>query len=475
MALVTVQILLEEPLKCGKCDSLFIKLNDPSLLLVNDGVPVEDIKQFITGEVVEFEEVSPPGSCDIVYRYTLQYDDALLLDPGDPLDACDIERVCCADCLLEFILELDFTHTLVSPECGQLVFTTPTGDVNNITILTCANLPITGDGTSGNPLDILISADPNNILTLGGDSGLYVTAHIVETITTLVDNVDNTFTYTSEDATVTIFDAAHQLSEPVARTVRLTRPDGTFDDVPLDFDHTLTEPVENTVRLTRPDGTFDEVIISGDAETITTLVDNTNNSFTYTSEDATVTVFDAEHSFTSPVANTFRLTRPNGDFQEASVIFPAEHDSSSFAVGFVDTATPWAFTNAAPFLSDIAGPLIISAPASRGMLFRVEYSFRPNYIFEPSEDSQITVEVQVSEDLAAFATISSFLYRMLNPAGTSQSLTFPISESMFHAIAAGGSKNLRARLRVTSPNPAVTSQIAGITGGLSAFGSTTDP
>ena len=169
------------------------------------------------GEVVEFEEVFAPGSCNPLFQYTISYEDAQLLDPDFVFSACDVKRVCCADCLLEFVNELDANHSINSLECGELILLRPDGTIDTATIETCTQLPIQGTGLTGDPIDLLLSTDPGNQLVLGGDSGLFYE----ETLTTLADNADNTFTYTSEDSTVTVFDVAHQLSEPVSGTVRL--------------------------------------------------------------------------------------------------------------------------------------------------------------------------------------------------------------------------------------------------------------
>src|SRR5690554_1279046 len=102
--------------------------------------------------------------------------------------------------------------------------------------------------------------------------------HIVETnetVTTFVDNGDGTYTYTSEDGTVT--------------TV----------DVPADVVNQFEDIYNNIVN--------EEIVINGDTyntfeeylqhivetnETVTTFVDNGDGTYTYTSEDGTVTTVD---------------------------------------------------------------------------------------------------------------------------------------------------------------------------------------
>jgi hypothetical protein len=501
---MNVQVIFHfaKQLECGACEPVLIEVSDPSKLSINVGVidPAK-IQTFVRGEIESFTLVADATGCNRLYQYTLSYDDAQLVDPLVTLDECDIVKVCCAGCTIEYVDQrfidqstvsslldngdgtfthddglgnltifdarsplidngdgtfthtdeagvvtvfsalgalvdnldnsftytdqigapttvpfghtftqpvadllrltrpdgtfddvsithpvvpgetittlvdngnntftytsedatvtaVDFAHQLSEPVAGTVRLTRPDGTFDDVTPLVGGTvqtaLPILGDGSGGLPIDLLLSTDAGNLATLGTDTGLFVSAHTIETITTLVDNANNTFTYTSEDATVTNFNAAHTLSEPVANTVRLTRPDGTFDDVLVsgaaetittlvdnanntftytsedatvtNFNaaHTLSEPVANTVRLTRPDGTFDDVLVSGAAETITTLVDNANNTFTYTSEDATVTNFNVAHTLTQPVANTIRLTKPDGSMDDVLIVHPAE-------------------------------------------------------------------------------------------------------------------------------------------------------
>lgn len=499
--LVEFQIILDQQIKCGRCDGVAIKLSNPSKLLINDGALAADIKKFLKGTIVEFEEVALPGSCDVSYRYTLSYDDVFLLDPLDPIEDCDVERVCCADCQFDYIDEFAFLHILSSPSQGVVRLTRPDATFDDVEVTVFTNLPITGDGSAATPVDLLISADANNILTLGSDSGLFASPHTVETITTLVDNGDNSFTYTSEDVTITIFNAAHTLSEPVPNTVRLTRPDGTFDEVIISGDpdvvttlvdngdnsftytsedatvtnfdaaHTLSEPVANTVRLTRPDGTFDDVAVSF-SETITTLVDNGNNTFTYTSENATITNFDVEHDLTKVNAKTFRLTKPDGTFDDAATT----DTSQSGALGFTDTVSPYVFNAGAPYTSDIAGPLVINAPAGRQVEVDVEFAFRPDYIFDSqtgaAESVNITQILEYRLDGGAWTPITTQQLRYELTAGNLIQRPELHNERLFFTVPAGGNITLESRFRIVSTNTNTNSQLNALNGSINYFGST---
>ena len=136
---------------------------------------------------------------------------------------------------------------------------------------TVTNLVNNGDGTitytnedgTAQTID-LISNDANNDISVGTDGGLYLNVSSVtisETVTTLVDNGDGTFTYTNESGAATTFDSK------IATVV---------DN--LDGSYTITDDFGTAVTIDT-------------TNTVTTLVDNGDGSFTYTSEDGTITTF----------------------------------------------------------------------------------------------------------------------------------------------------------------------------------------
>ncbi|SFZ91822.1 hypothetical protein SAMN05428642_102361 [Flaviramulus basaltis] len=105
-------------------------------------------------------------------------------------------------------------------------------------------------------------------------------------VTTLVDNNDGTFTYTSENNTQTTFDADGDLIDNNNGTFTYTNAANTVTT----FDAKLTSVIDNS------DGTYTitddfgiSITIGGATETTTTLVDNNDGTFTYTSEDNTQT------------------------------------------------------------------------------------------------------------------------------------------------------------------------------------------
>lgn len=182
-------LTFKEKLNCGACDSVLIKVKNPALLAVNDGLGPDQQTPFLRGKIIGFQPVTAPECEGLNYEYHFEYDDVDLLDPSTPLGECDIERVCCADCVIDYIDTI-----IVQPQISQLI--------DN------------GDGT----------------FTHINEVGTVVTFNA---LSTLVDNLDNTYTYTDEIGAVTTVQTAHTLTNPVDSTIRLTRPDGTFDDLDL--------------------------------------------------------------------------------------------------------------------------------------------------------------------------------------------------------------------------------------------------
>ncbi|WP_229707558.1 hypothetical protein, partial [Sphingobacterium alkalisoli] len=97
-----------------------------------------------------------------------------------------------------------------------------------------------------------------------------------ETNTTLIDNNDGTYTYTSEDGTVTVVDVPASVINQFEEVVNggpVTVNGNTYTSI--------EEYIENIVAAN---------------ETNTTLIDNNDGTYTYTSEDGTVTVVDVPAS-----------------------------------------------------------------------------------------------------------------------------------------------------------------------------------
>ncbi|MGW9685650.1 hypothetical protein [Flagellimonas sp. 2504JD1-5] len=89
------------------------------------------------------------------------------------------------------------------------------------------NISLEDDGVAPSTVD-LISANANNDISSGTDGGLYLnvaSVSISETITTLADNLDGTYTYTSENGTPTTFTGT---DDQIASEVNITDAGGNF-------------------------------------------------------------------------------------------------------------------------------------------------------------------------------------------------------------------------------------------------------
>lgn len=144
-----------------------------------------------------------------------------------------------------------------------------------------------------------------------------------ETVTTLVDNGDGSLTYTSENGTVTTFDAATSTLTYDAGThdLTFTDEDGVAQVINLDNPTLAYTPATNTLTHVAPDGTVTNIdlsdldntsvvtnLIAGNRiathddgngtvvdidETITTLTQNDlTGDITYTAEDGTTSTVD---------------------------------------------------------------------------------------------------------------------------------------------------------------------------------------
>src|SRR5690606_10355491 len=97
-----------------------------------------------------------------------------------------------------------------------------------------------------------------------------------ETVTTLVNNNDGTYTYTSEDGTITTVDVpasvVNQFND-IVNSGPVVVNGNTYN--------TIEEYIEHLVK---------------ENETVTTLVNNNDGTYTYTSEDGTITTVDVPAS-----------------------------------------------------------------------------------------------------------------------------------------------------------------------------------
>ncbi|MBL7472756.1 hypothetical protein [Robertkochia sediminum] len=199
--------------------------------------------------------------------------------------------------------------------------TTPAGiEVGDIYVNTGSGVLFFWDGnswelTSGvNPAiqDFSFNATTGELtLTLeGGSTATVDISTLADTVTTLVDNGDGSFTYTSEDGTVTTF------NETTSGLV--DNGNGTFtytdeDNVVTTFDAKIASIVDNGDGTFTVTDDFGTVVTVDTNNIVTTLVDNGDGSFTYTSEDGTITTFTETTSGLVDNGNgTFTYTDEDG-------------------------------------------------------------------------------------------------------------------------------------------------------------------
>src|SRR5690554_630527 len=197
-------------------------------------------------------------------------------------------------------------------------------------------ISVTGTGTDGDPYVVSIEGGDNNSMLITDDNGNVVWATIEdivqgnETVTTLVDNLDGTYTYTSEDGTVTVIDVPASVVENFETIVNSGPVNINGEDYTTIEEYitylantsinlegsefisvtgtgtdgdpyvvSIEEGDANSMLITNDNGDLEwatiEDIVQGN-ETVTTLVDNLDGTYTYTSEDGTVTVIDVPAS-----------------------------------------------------------------------------------------------------------------------------------------------------------------------------------
>ena len=151
------------------------------------------------------------------------------------------------------------------------------------------------NGTTGGAGDLYVDESTGDVYVHDGNT--WVTSDVSETTTTLVDNGNGTFTYTSEDGTTATFD----VTQSDTGNPNTNGTTGGAGDVYVD---------ESNGDVYVHDG--NTWITSDVSETTTTLVDNGNGTFTYTSEDGTTATFDVTQSDTGD-PNTNGTTAGAGD------------------------------------------------------------------------------------------------------------------------------------------------------------------
>jgi len=196
-------------------------------------------------------------------------------------------------------------------------------------------ITVTGTGTAADPYVVAIEEGAANSMLITNAAGELEWATIEtivkanETVTTLVDNNDGTYTYTSEDGTITNIDvpaAVVNQFESIYNDI-VNEAITINGDTYTSFEEYLTNVANEAVTIggsefitvtgagtaaspyvvSIAEGAANSMLITNAAgdvewaslstivkanETITTLVDNNDGTYTYTSEDGTITNID---------------------------------------------------------------------------------------------------------------------------------------------------------------------------------------
>lgn len=195
--------------------------------------------------------------------------------------------------------------------------------------------------------------DGSFTFTAGDGSTVVIPAPVPEVVTTLVDNGDNTFTYTNEALAPVTLSYAHDLELAAdGSTINLVRPDGTIDSF------NLCPVVENceTDLVVTTNGSFTGVAQSGTSDhsvDIVTLSVDANNLITEGADGGLFLDCDAISACT--IAATIQTADTdcinfNGDGSVANPLNATPIIST--AVGNIIECTPaglFAGANSAPF------------------------------------------------------------------------------------------------------------------------------
>src|SRR5690606_3195670 len=186
---------------------------------------------------------------------------------------------------------------------NQFTYIDENGDVQVIDIADLETLTFIGLNADGHTLEY---TDEDGVIT---QIDLEQVIKNFETVTTIVDNGDGSFTYTDEDGNTTIID----VSNLETLTILALNPDGKT------LEYTDEDGVVTSIDL--------ETVIDN-FETVTAIIDNGDGSFTYTDEDGDTTTIDISNLETltvlalNPDGKTLEYTDEDG------VLTSIEHQKS---------------------------------------------------------------------------------------------------------------------------------------------------
>ncbi len=247
-----------------------------------------------------------------------------------------------ADSTVDLSRYLDDTDTLTSLTCSGGEFAAWNGsawactDASALETLTTVGFDVVTQSINYTDEDGTVTTVPiasletttllNNTLAVGNIIGTYTNedgaaVDIVESVTTLVDNGDGTFTYTAEDGSASTIDAsALETLTTLTNTIAAGNVIGTYTNeagVSVDIAETITAVVDNgdgTFSFTHEDGSVSTLDV-GALETLTTVTNTVAGNLigTYTDEDGVS--FDISETITALVDNgdqTFTFTHEDG-------------------------------------------------------------------------------------------------------------------------------------------------------------------
>lgn len=136
-------------LSCGKCEEVLLWLHNPTKLAANAGVtdPSQQT-QLIPGEITDVVTINSAN-----YQYTVEYDENLLLNPGNLLIECDIKQLCCAGCTIQYVDEairskdnsILVDNTVADPASNSFTHTSGDGTVTTVNFGHSLSQAQTGD------------------------------------------------------------------------------------------------------------------------------------------------------------------------------------------------------------------------------------------------------------------------------------------------------------------------------------------
>ncbi|MGS2761114.1 hypothetical protein, partial [Sinomicrobium sp. M5D2P9] len=198
------------------------------------------------------------------------------------------------------------TTAMVDNGDGTYTFTNANGDTITVDVPSSVVENITNEGDIFNAIENLIKNIGGNVyydgdqftyLDENGDTQTINFEELVqanETVTTLVDNANGTYTYTSEDGTETIINVPADVINQFEEIVNNENVYNTLEEIIKNIGGNVYYDGDQFTYLDENGDTqtinFEELVQAN--ETVTTLVDNENGTYTYTSEDGTVTTIN---------------------------------------------------------------------------------------------------------------------------------------------------------------------------------------